>query len=419
MKTSFLLAGLLLAAPLSAQTDNVQELKAAELLRLSAEKAAAGHETAAAELAEKAMHMLRAEADKHRAQAEAKRVEAEARAVAEHAQALAQLGYLGETQEPKAKAKVETRGIMIVDGPNGREVIEFAPDAHGEHGGGLFEFEVEECQEPGQSDCETECEAIVECESENEWITDVNSRVERFSMQGDDDNVFFFEHAPQHQDDLHHQLASIQHELEALRHELAMLRAEMGGHGGRGGMRMERDFRRFPGQMQMREMRLPRMQFRMAPGGHGEHGMFEDIELHGLDLEGLHELHSLDLGDLHEHLGDVEGRIRLQMKDMEGGEWMVAPHGEHESRDIRIERHESSDNGAKVESRIKVIINGEVYEGDEARAKLEELGHEMPEMPEMPKMEMRMRAMPTPPTPPPAPQPNRWRRSGGEDHEDL
>ena len=199
-----------------------------------------------------------------------------------------------------------------------------------------------------------------------------------------------------HQDDQEdkHDPHANQHELEALRHELAMLRAEMGGRGGR---YLQRDSGRFPGQMQLREMRLPRMQFRMAPGAHGEHGMFPDMELHSLDLEGLHELHGLDLGDLHERIGELHGDL---------------------GQEIRIERHESSENGAKVESRIKVIINGEVYEGDEARAKLEELGHEMPELP---KMEMRMRAMPTPPTPPtpPAPQPNRWRRSGGEDHEDL
>lgn len=341
MKTSFLcLAGLLLAAPLTAQTDNAQELKAAELLRLSAEKAAAGHETAAAELAEKAMHMLRQEAEMHRALA------AEAAEQA-YAQALAELGYLGDAQEPKVKTK--TRGIMIVDGPDGREVIEFTPDSHGEngHANGLFEVHVEECEDS----CDEGC--VSECEEEDVW----------FSAEEDD---FFFAQAP-HQDDLHHQLASIQHELEALRHELAMLRAEMGGHSG---------------------MRAPRMQFRVAPG-----------------MQGMHELHSMDLEfpEL-DHVFEWIEEAPHAEHGLHGG------HGQHEEHEVYIERHESSENGAKVETRLKVVIDGEVYEGEEARRMLEEKGLEMPQM------RMRMQALPTPPTPPTPPAPRgEWRRSSGEE----
>ncbi|MGB0953089.1 MAG: hypothetical protein ACPG31_07675 [Planctomycetota bacterium] len=419
MKTSFLLAGLLLATPLTAQTDNVQELKAAELLRLSAEKAAAGHETAAAELAEKAMHMLRAEADKHRAQAEL----AQAKARAQEAQALAQLGYVGEVQEPKVKA--EARGIMIVEGPNGREVIEFTPDMQG-HGSadgpmGLFEIAIEEdCGDCDES-CETECEEIVECESEGDWFTDVNEVARRhgggaaefmwapesdFEHEGgaflfeSDGNYFFAQnpHEAPHQDDLHHQLASIQHELEALRHELAMLRAEMGGMSGRRSMRnpmgntmmLQGHSGRFPGQMQMR---APRMQFRMAPGMH---------EMETIDLQGF-GLQDLDLED-----------IRIQMKDLEG------LHGFEGNHDLHIEHHESHENGAQVESKVKVIINGEVYEGNAAREKLAELGHTMPAMPEMPRVQLRTRVAPTPPVPPVPPAPSgEWRRSKGSDQEDL
>lgn len=442
MKTSFLcLAGLLLAAPLTAQTDHAQELKAAELLRLSAEKAAAGHETAAAELAEKAMHMLRAEADKHRAQAEAKRAHAEALAMAEQAEALAQLGYISNSQEPKVKA--EARGIMIVEGPNGREVIEFTPEMgdltaqlhSGSEGPmGLFEIAVEEdcgdCEESCETACEESCDAEVECE--NEWTTDVNARIR---MHGDDEiaylfspegnmefgdhegGSFFFEHGPQHQDDLHHQLASIQHELEALRHELAMLRAEMGGMSGRGGLLRQSNRGRFPGQMQMR---TPRMQFRVAPRMQGGNGQVPHIEMRDMEFGQLHELHGLDLENLHMQLEGIEGLEGIEWPEMEQVfEWSEqAPHehGAHGQHDVHIERTESSENGAKVESRIKVIINGEVYEGDAARKKLEEMGH----VPGVPQMQLRTHVMPTPPVPltPPAPR-GEWRRSGSHDREDL
>lgn len=424
MKTSFLLAALLLAAPLTAQTDNAQELKAAELLRLSAEKAAAGHETAAAELAEKAMHMLRAEADKHRAQAQAQAAQAQARAVAEQAQALAQLGYIGETQEPKVRA--EARGIMIVEGPNGREVIEFTPDMEGHAGPdgpmGLFEIKVEEdcgdCEESCETVCETECEEIVECEEDGGiWFTEDGENAFMFESDG---NFFFTQdpHQAPHQDDLHHQLASIQMELEALRHELAMLRAEMGGMSGRRSMRGQMGNSRFPGQM---PMRTPRMQFRVAPQME-----MRDLQLHG--LEG-HDLQGLNLEDIRLHLQDLdipELHGVTWPERMEGHAWTFEGGEGHEggSHDLHIERHHSSENGATVESRLKVIINGEVYEGEAARKKLDELGHvpgipEVGQLPGVPKVQMRVRsAPPVPPTPPATPR-GEWRRSHGDDHEDL
>ena len=138
--------------------------------------------------------------------------------------------------------------------------------------------------------------------------------------------------------------------------------------------------------MEMRgHMMLPRMQMRMEGLPHDFNEQIREEIILNLGLEGMEGDHDVRF----EFHGDGDGEEDFDFEMPEG-----------------VETH----------SQIKVIINGEVFEGDEARAKLKEL-----QGGEGAQGRIRMgRALPhtpTPPEPPKAPTRGNWRRS--ENHEDL
>jgi len=242
--TPLTLTGLLLAVPLAAQQPSANEIKASELLQLSAEQAMAGHETEAAKLAEMAMELLASKASS---------VEGEIRMVFEEND-----GHL-------------KGNVVIVDGPDGREVIGFIGSEDVEFEGGRNYWH--DTSEDG-----------------SEWRS-----------------------APMDGGDLHQQLREIQHELESLRHELHALRSEMGG-GRRGGMQGQHRLMRFPsGEWNMgKNLQLhggKRLQYRMAPGHmYGLENLGESIGEEMMDR--LHEMgidpHAMHFGEMEDMDFDFE-----------------------------------------------------------------------------------------------------------------
>ncbi|MDA0668115.1 MAG: hypothetical protein O3A95_09655 [Planctomycetota bacterium] len=165
-RTLLTLTGLLLAAPLAAQQPSANEMKASELLQLSAQKAMAGYEDEATKLAAMAMELLAKDTSTFKD---------EVRFVLEEYDNVP-IGQAG-----------------LLECPHEHEIIEFI---------GSEDIEMEDVRGP-----------FGDSAHNGSWMTD-----------GD-----VHQNVPMPNGDLHQQLREIQHELESLRHELRALRSDMNG----------------------------------------------------------------------------------------------------------------------------------------------------------------------------------------------
>jgi len=407
-RTLLTLTGLLLAAPLAAQQPSANEMKASELLQLSAQKAMAGHETEAAKLAEMAMELLAAKGTPEEGE----------------------IHMVFEENDGHLKGNV-----VIVDGPDGRKVIEYIESEDVVMGipEASIGFAWSE-QEPEGREIIVEVDGLHELgyggnvwhekgHQGGEWHTDPGGSM--IWMQDGGDHHF----SPMDGGDLHQQLRDIQHELESLRHELHALRSEMGG-GRRGGMQGQRRSMRFngggnwfpegnhdlrgggriiyqkdfsPGQMQRTERhRMEGMPQNMRLRGLVQEGLGGIMELQGIsgtvNIERLHEMGGMG------GMGQLQGLHELHLSGDQGSDF-----------DFDFDVPE----GAEMHKEVVVIVNGEKFTGDAAMKKLEELNiQDMGEGQIRVRVEGQNGAFPTPPKPPKAPQQHR-RRSNGHDHEDA
>ena len=363
MKLSLLCSvGLLMAAPLMAQSDDVSVKVALDLLQQSQTQAAAGNLEAAAELAATAQALLRGEQSNELHEA-------------------IELESLPEG----ASIMIDADGNVTYGGTGGMHIIEME--------GGCGDENCEGCE-----DCEVACE--IECEDGGDFefiikdmegmdaLKDIEMHVMRMdgnggrfpglpgggphAMKGGAPHA---PHAMQGGGDVHMQLQAVQLELQALRLELQALRMQMGAmRGGLGGQ--EGIFlREFHGE-------------NGHDGEHGEHG--HDGE-HGdigfeFDMETLHSLEDFDFD------------FDFDMEELH--------------RELQEGYADGHADGAKVHTELKLIHNGKTYEGEEARKMMKELG--LGEM----GGRMQMRVGPTPPTPPTPPK-QRVRVRKAHDQEDL
>jgi hypothetical protein len=271
MKLSLLCSiGLLMAAPLTAQTGQDPVQQALELLQQSQVEAAAGNAAAAAELAAKAQALL---------------------------------------SEQSQKVQVTSEGLVLRQIDRGNDTIELQV--------------VTDCEEDREEDCEEcedseDCDTIIDCDDD----FDIDFEFECEETPGGDVGMWMIAPHEIAGPDLHRELQALNMELQALRLELQSLRSSLAGMHGMQGMMMP--------QMRMR-MPMPPMP-----------------QLHGMMMPGLH---------------DIRQQLDMDWDDMD---WEGM-----DLNDIRF------DGQPQIHSELKVIINGEVFEGDAAREKLQEMGMEM------------------------------------------
>ena len=214
--------------------------------------------------------------------------------------------------------------------------------------------------------------------------------------------------------DIHQQLQAVQLELQALRLELQALRMQMGamrggmGHGMGGGMGHTM------APMPMMGTAMPRIQMRnmRSPRGNMMFGGPESMILREIK-EGDGHTFEFFGGEHGEHGEHGQFEWKSEHGD-HGGEWNTDIEFDHEDFDFDFDFDELHAIGgdSKVHSEMRLIINGEVFEGEEAQKKLEELKlHDTIKMPAM-----RLRAAPAPPAPPTPAAPSRRRPHS---HEEL
>jgi len=313
-RTLLCLTGLLLAAPLAAQSPS--EMKASELLQLSAQKAQAGQQAEASKLAARAMELLNQQEN----------------------------DYTEIVVENIQEAQPH---VIIVDGKDGRQVIKLAPQADG-----IFEW---------TSDAPEGREFIVNVEDHN--FGNLETRHELPIVQG----RVMLEGGPHHfapmpHGDLHQQLAEIQHELESLRHELSMLRNQMGG----GNSWTPRDRRQ--GNRRM-------IQFgnggQWAPGPnqfnggmHLEYRMGEEMKNrlheHGIELHELEQLRGLGYIQMEEGLQDMGAEFDFEFpEDMHKHEEVVVIiNGETFTGEAARKKLEELNLGDSLRGKIRLRMDG-------------------------------------------------------------
>ena len=350
MKLSLLCSiGLLMAAPLTAQSEVDSVKIALELLQQSQTQAAAGHLDVAAELAAAAQALLSAQKNGVVVDVRPHLIQGDARL---HVLGDGQLHEATEGKELREVIKLENLpdgAHIIIDGEGNVSFGEEGGPLHVIEGDGLHEiFELRMTNEDGCGDencegceeCDITCE--VECESEEsgdfEWSeiekieTELgaleNMRGQFHVMRSNDSRG---PHAIQDSGDVQMQLRAVHLELQALRLELQALRMQMGAM--RGGMGHS-------------IAPMPMMGGRNArPGQPGMPGM----QMLG-DFFGGKDGHTMKFGDGGEMDFDFDVEGMLQGL------------------------HEGPASGGDVHTEFKVIHNGKTYEGEEARKLMEELG---------------------------------------------
>ncbi|MHC4823224.1 MAG: hypothetical protein ACYTEP_04310 [Planctomycetota bacterium] len=424
-RTLTCLLGLFLAAPLAAQHDHERqsvEQHAAELLRMSAEKAAAGHESAAAELALKAAAMLKEQAEVHRAHALDAVREASREQEAVERQLVELERTLNEQAVEQEHANQELHEIIIVKDHDGNVIKLNGEDLElGEH---LIELEhldkqlieLKSLGKLGKELGEMEFQVMVSPDGPDglfEVIQGQGPHGEHEIHTWESDGHHY---TPMDGGDLHQELRAIHKELKQLRHELKQLRSSMHGgkeHGMRGGdwkgsLHETWPHARYQDGGERHGMFFPEGNMFFPEGGmrimRAPRGRMEFAVPHAeMRVQGLpHDFNEQIREEVMKNIGMAEGMHDTIFGLVENGQGFG---GEDFDFDFEIPE------GVETHSHIKVIINGEVFEGDEARMKLEEMkggeGHGR----------MKMRMMPAPPEPPKAPTRGDWRRSEG--HEDL
>lgn len=366
MKISLLCSiGLLLAAPLTAQADKANVQEAMELLQKSQICAEKGQHEMAAELANMASALL-----------------------SESSSGSPYVIDVEECEDVVPMTEITPNGMIYLREPGQERIIEMVVtgegcDSDNQEPGECGEYQIEceveceeeyECEEPYECEEEYECEESYDCEDEYEFYCDDEDY---------DVDFAWTEHGPWDQGlGLHEELRALHMELAALRQEVQALRMSigmahggmgmpgMGGMHGMGGMYnmggMHGQYKKHgkPG-MEMYSMTMPHGQFQMPqirlraqrmPQGHGEHGNIEYLkgEMPRLRMRLQDARHNQMTPDLmwEENVWDQLEGMELDLE-----------------LDSLLEGH-----GDGVQRHMKVIINGEVFEGEEAERMLEEMG---------------------------------------------
>lgn len=358
-----------MAAPLMAQSDDISVKIALDLLQQSQTLSAAGHHEAAAELAAKAQAILGG-GELHEAHGE--------HGAHDHPEVIIK----GGIPSPDDRVLIGPDGVISTMGADRKTMT----------------LEVISSRQ-----LEEICEEKVECEDSGDFefiMKDMDKLkdIEMFVMRMDGNRDRFpglpggaphamrggMPHAPhamQGGGDVHMQLQAVQLELQALRLELQALRMQMGAMRGGMGNRMA--------PMQMGHM-LPQMNMGRGMTLPRSEGMHQ-IQLRGMSFPG---------GNMHMEKGEPQHMFLRQIHENNGpgmmffgGEWDENPDqdncggadGEWEEDfdmgQFDFEFDEMMEGaGTKLEglpgahTQMKLIINGKVYEGEEARKKMEELG---------------------------------------------
>lgn len=475
MKISLLCSiALLMAAPLTAQSEHDPVKSAMNLLEKSQVEAAAGNLEAAAELAAKAQALLQ----ESKALKETESLEKELRLIEERVQLELVHGELveleaaidGMTQtivirNAEPQVQITADGLVMIEDADGSgrlvelaPIVDFALPAPGCED---CDDDCENCEVECEVECEiafaeceeiTECEEISECEeivceegseyqervalqwavdSPNEgavqWVVDPQQEGALIALgytgEGSDfttrNHWYKDSSAPHAQQggDLHMELQALHMELQALRMELQALRmsmgmvhGNMGQMGGMGHMGQSNFGHGQMGQMggmmmapmhnmqmpQMRDARLPQMRVRSMSLPQGQaHGMLAPkIEryqflapqgklelLNDFEHQFVYDGQQIGVDELGQlgYIGDMGADMDFEFDIQglhEGSYELHESHGEAHGHDTDAhgEWFMEGKQAPQVHTEMKVIINGETFEGEAAKKKLEELG---------------------------------------------